>query len=148
MEKVTDMNGSTTPKLQCILETTLYVDNMERSINFYKNVMQLESILQTTRLCAFSVGGKSVLLIFQRGSTLLPFETPGGIIPSHNGNGPLHMAFAITHEELSAWEQRLNDHRINILSQVKWPRGGTSIYFRDPDEHLIELATPGLWSIY
>ena len=84
------MNGSTTPKLQCILETALYVDNMERSINFYKNVMQLEPILQTTRLCAFSVGGKSVLLIFQRGSTLLPFETTGGIIPSHNGNGPLH----------------------------------------------------------
>jgi len=27
-------------------------------------------------------------------------------------------------------------------------RGGHSIYFRDPDGHLLELATPGLWAIY
>jgi catechol 2,3-dioxygenase-like lactoylglutathione lyase family enzyme len=31
---------------------------------------------------------------------------------------------------------------------MAWPRGGTSLYFRDPDGHLVELATPGLWSIY
>ncbi|MEP7038442.1 MAG: glyoxalase, partial [Acidobacteriota bacterium] len=35
-----------------------------------------------------------------------------------------------------------------IESKVKWERGGTSIYFRDPDKHLLELATPGLWTIY
>ncbi len=27
-------------------------------------------------------------------------------------------------------------------------RRGASAYFRDPDRHLIELATPGVWSIY
>jgi catechol 2,3-dioxygenase-like lactoylglutathione lyase family enzyme len=37
---------------------------------------------------------------------------------------------------------------VNIESRVKWPRGGESIYFRDPDDHLVELVTPGTWAIY
>jgi catechol 2,3-dioxygenase-like lactoylglutathione lyase family enzyme len=37
---------------------------------------------------------------------------------------------------------------VSIEGEMKWPRGGTSLYFRDPDGHLVELATPGLWSIY
>ena len=142
------MKDNSKPTLQRVLETALYVDDMERSIRFYQDVMRLEPIHHIPRLCAFSVGGNSVLLIFQRNSTLEPFETSGGIIPSHNGYGPLHMAFAITHEDLSAWEKRLMEHGVEILSQVKWPRGGVSLYFHDPDQHVIELATPGLWSIY
>ena len=31
---------------------------------------------------------------------------------------------------------------------MNWERGGQSIYFRDPDGHLVELATPGIWAIY
>jgi catechol 2,3-dioxygenase-like lactoylglutathione lyase family enzyme len=27
-------------------------------------------------------------------------------------------------------------------------RGGQSIYFRDPDDLLVELATPGIWEAY
>lgn len=142
------MKDSKIPKLQRILETALYVDDMERSIHFYQHVMQLKPIHQIPRLCAFSVNEQSVLLIFERGSTLEPYETTGGVIPSHNGYGSLHMAFAILDEDLLAWEKRLMEHGVAILSKVNWPRGGTSLYFRDPDEHLIELATPGLWSIY
>ncbi len=29
-----------------------------------------------------------------------------------------------------------------------WELGGRSLYFRDLDRHLIEVATPGVWSIY
>ncbi len=35
-----------------------------------------------------------------------------------------------------------------IEGATSWSRGGRSIYFRDPDGHLLELATPGLWSVY
>ena len=73
---------------------------------------------------------------------------PGGTIPPHDGAGPVHVAFSIAAEDLAAWESRLLDSRIGIEGRSHWPRGGVSIYFRDPDGHLLELATPGLWKGY
>jgi catechol 2,3-dioxygenase-like lactoylglutathione lyase family enzyme len=89
-----------------------------------------------------------VLLIFRRGFTLETVRMPGGTIPPHDGHGPLHIAFAIGRDELAEWEARLATHGIAIEGRTKWSRGGESIYFRDPDGHLLELATPGLWAIY
>jgi catechol 2,3-dioxygenase-like lactoylglutathione lyase family enzyme len=73
---------------------------------------------------------------------------PGGTIPPHDGSGPLHVAFAVSRDDLPAWETRLAAHALPIEGRTDWPRGGTSIYFRDPDGHLLELATPGLWPGY
>jgi catechol 2,3-dioxygenase-like lactoylglutathione lyase family enzyme len=28
---------------------------------------------------------------------------------------------------------------------MNWPGGARSLYFRDPDEHLVEFITPGFW---
>jgi hypothetical protein len=30
---------------------------------------------------------------------------------------------------------------------VNWPEGAQSVYFRDVDENLVELITPGFWRI-
>jgi catechol 2,3-dioxygenase-like lactoylglutathione lyase family enzyme len=70
---------------------------------------------------------------------------PGGTIPPHDGKGPHHIAFSIAADELAQWETRLADFGVAIEGRTIWPRGGTSVYFRDPDGHLLELATPGLW---
>jgi len=37
---------------------------------------------------------------------------------------------------------------VPVESVVTWPRGAQSIYFRDPDENLVELITPGFWANY
>lgn len=136
------------PSLSGVLETALYVEDLERSVRFYKAIFRLETLEADDRLCALSVGGRQVLLLFKKGGTTAPIGTPGGTIPSHDGDGHLHMAFSIAASEQKKWEGWLNENRVTLESRVVWPRGGQSLYFRDPDGHLIELATPGLWSIY
>jgi hypothetical protein len=89
-----------------------------------------------------------VLLLFLRGHSLETVQLPGGTIPPHDGNGPVHITFSIAADELAVWEERLKAKDIAIEGRTKWPRGGESIYFRDPDGHLLELATPGLWAGY
>jgi catechol 2,3-dioxygenase-like lactoylglutathione lyase family enzyme len=136
------------PKIDRVLETALYVDDLARAARFYADVLELKALFADARLHAFAVGGRNVLLLFRRGASLETAKMPGGTIPPHDGSGPLHVAFGIPAEELTAWEARLRAHDITIEGRTDWPRGGHSIYFRDPDGHLVELATPGLWEIY
>jgi catechol 2,3-dioxygenase-like lactoylglutathione lyase family enzyme len=136
------------PKLDRVIETSLYVDDLDRAARFYEEVLGLAVLTSDARFRAYDVGGRSVLLVFRRGHTLETVRMPGGTIPPHDGHGPLHIAFAIGAEELGSWEARLAAHRVAIEGRTHWTRGGVSIYFRDPDGHLLELATPGLWAIY
>ena len=136
------------PQLRGVLETALYVDDLDRAGRFYEGLLGLAVLTSDARFRAYDVGGRSVLLLFQRGSTLETVRLPGGIIPPHDGRGPLHMAFAIGPDELGAWERRLGEAGVAVEGRTDWPRGGCSVYFRDPDGHLLEFATPGLWRIY
>jgi catechol 2,3-dioxygenase-like lactoylglutathione lyase family enzyme len=131
-----------------VIETCLYVEDVERASIFYEEVLGLRRIAGDDRFRAYSVADKDVLLLFKRGATTQPLDFPGGMIPPHDGSGQNHLAFAVSADQLPAWEKQLAEHQIAIESSVRWPAGGTSIYFRDPDENLLELATPGLWSIY
>jgi catechol 2,3-dioxygenase-like lactoylglutathione lyase family enzyme len=135
------------PTLDRVLETALYVDDLERAAAFYTDILDLASLYADERLRAFAVGG-SVLLLFRRGASRETISLPGGTIPPHDGSGPIHVAFAVAAEELARWEERLRERGVPIEGRTEWSRGGRSIYFRDPDGHLLELATPGLWRIY
>jgi catechol 2,3-dioxygenase-like lactoylglutathione lyase family enzyme len=130
------------PIVTGILETSLYVDDLERSSRFYRELFGFEPVSEFPRGIALAVPDKQVLLLFKKGAS--------AAIPkiAHDGDGHLHMAFAIPADALSTWERRLHDSGIAVIESTKWERGGTSLYFRDPDGHLIELATPGLWLNY
>jgi catechol 2,3-dioxygenase-like lactoylglutathione lyase family enzyme len=136
------------PKLAGVIETALYVDDLDRARAFYTDVLGLEPLTSDSRFLAFDVAGRNVLLLFRRGATRDTVHLPGGTIPPHDGNGPIHAAFAIAADELPAWEKRFGEHDVAIEGRTDWPRGGKSIYFRDPDNHLLELVTPGVWAIY
>ncbi|HBK05368.1 MAG TPA: glyoxalase [Acetobacteraceae bacterium] len=134
------------PRISHILETSLYVDDLARSRDFYARVFGFVAVFRDDRMCAMEVPGEQVLLLFQHGMTDRPSPTPGGVIPPHHGRGELHLAFAIPFGELAAWEAHLGSLEVPVESRVRWPRGGTSLYFRDPDGHSLEVATPGLWA--
>ena len=124
------------------------VDDMEKAKAFYEDVLGLPALTTDSRFRAYDVGGRSVLLLFRRGATLETVRLPGGTIPPHDGHGPLHVAFAVPADDLAAWTRRLQEAGVAIEGRTAWPRGGESLYLRDLDGHLLELATPGLWAIY
>lgn len=136
------------PSLTGVLETSLYVEDLDRASRFYEEAFGLTRIEGDDRFRAYSVGGRSVLLLFKRGASNRVTELPEGGLGPHDGSGPLHLAFSISAADLPAWEKLLVERGIAIETRIEWPRGGRSIYFRDPDNHSVELATPGIWSIY
>lgn len=131
-----------------VLETALYVDDLRLSREFYEAVFPVKPLSANERVCAYDIGGQSILLLFKRSATLEPIVTSGGTIPPHDGSGPLHIAMAINEDDLAGWEHHLIAQGVTIEARMIWSRGGKSIYFRDPDGHLLELATPGLWQTY
>lgn len=136
------------PKVTGILETALYADDLPRAVDFYRRVFGFTSMSDNERLHAFDVPGPGVLLIFKKGETLAPLQIDGGIIPPHHAAGEIHFALSITRDELPKWEAHLAAQKVEIESRVKWSQGGTSVYFRDPERHLVELVTPGIWANY
>lgn len=130
------------------MELARYAADLQRARAFYVDILRTGVLLATPRLLALDVHGESVLLIFKRGATQTPLETDGGLLPAHGGDGVQHLAFAIAASDLRVWTEHLERAGIAIESRVRWPRGGESIYVRDPDGHSIELMTPGLWATY
>lgn len=137
------------PPLDGIVETILYVDDLPRAVAFYRDEMGLEPMVgDGERFQCFRAGARQVLLLFKRGGTLEPTEVPGGIIPPHDGRGPHHIAFGVSKAAYADWKARLAARGIAVESETTWERGGRSVYFRDPDGHLVELVTPGIWPNY
>lgn len=146
MNRASDAGGA--PPLDRLLETALYVEDLERARAFYVGVLGCGVLLDSARLLALDVAGRSVLLLFRRGATDEPLATPAGVVPPHGASGAQHLAFAIPAAALDGWRARLAAHGVELESRVRWPRGGESLYVRDPDGHSVELVTPGLWATY
>ncbi len=134
-------------RIRRILETALDCDDLRTTASFYQSLLAAPPILDSERLVVFDAGEGTLLLLFQRGSAD-DLPTPGGVIPGHTAGGPGHFAFAIDAADLAAWEARLRELGVPIESRVSWEQGGTSVYFRDPDNRSVELATPGVWPTY
>lgn len=130
-----------------MLEYGLYVRDVNRAAAWYQNLFGFPTLLdEPERLHALQAGPQSVLLIFAEGGSTggVPVEG-GGYIPPHDGRGPVHIAFAMDPADIGAWESLLGEQGVVIESTVRWPEGGTSFYFRDLDDHLVELITPRQW---
>jgi catechol 2,3-dioxygenase-like lactoylglutathione lyase family enzyme len=120
---------------------------MTRARHFYQSIFGLEIMENDERFCAFRVG-HDVLLLFTEGGSNQPVQLQGGTIPPHETLGAGHFAFAISPDTLAEWRALLGERGIKIASEVRWERGGVSLYFRDSDNNLAELVTPGTWANY
>jgi catechol 2,3-dioxygenase-like lactoylglutathione lyase family enzyme len=135
-----------TPALSGIFETALYVDNLESAERFYGGVLGLTKI--------FTVPGRQLVFRLQE-SILLVFDAHqtqreqvvinGGAIPLHGALGAGHVAFRVDKSEFETWRSHFHATGVAIESEVSWPNGAHSIYFRDPSGNSLELATPDMW---
>ncbi|CAM5213938.1 hypothetical protein BTHI11S_04528 [Bosea thiooxidans] len=101
------------PQLNRIVETALYVDDLERAHDFYEGKLGLAPLLKTPILYAYDVGGATVLLLFRRGAAQQTQSSANGSIPPHDGSGPLHIAFAVDSGELAESANLAElDHRL------------------------------------
>ncbi|TLD27572.1 hypothetical protein E2P81_ATG10860 [Venturia nashicola] len=163
------------PKIGHMLETCLYIRRMEVAVNFYKDILGLENYMTTKRLSGFNIGPTTLLLfhlgdtmkdqnysgtpgrgqIAGHGPDPSIINTLGlqnsTVAPKNGTNHPevslkLHYALAVEkREDVFAWEAHLAKNNVHIHSTMDWDRGGRSVYFYDPDGHVGEIVSRGIW---
>ena len=128
-----------------ILETALYVDDLDRAAAFYGDVLGLETLARVDGRHHFLRCGPGVLLLFVAAETSRPIADAELPVPAHGATGPGHACFSVPGDRLDAWRARLEAAGIAIEADFRWPNGARSIYVRDPAGNSLELSEPKLW---
>lgn len=128
------------PPLRRLLETVLYVDDLEAAARFYGGVLDLEEASRKPGVFVFYRLQDQMLLLFE------PDAARGSVaVPPHGADGAGHVAFAVAERDLRRWVAHLVTHGVEIEAELDWPNGGRSFYFRDPAGNSLEIAAPRIW---
>ena len=120
---------------------TAICSDLERTTSFYRDVLGLALVREghndddpDARHFWFGEPGGGLLVSFMEYPALEPGRV--GVGSTH------HFAFAVgSSDELDAWRDHLRSRDIQCTDV--FDRGGLrSIYLRDPDGHILEIATP------
>jgi catechol 2,3-dioxygenase-like lactoylglutathione lyase family enzyme len=131
---------------KAVLETALYVDDLEKAAHFYGEVLGLELISKMAGRHVFFRCGESLVLLFNAAATRVAL--PGALpVPTHGASGQGHVCFRASSVEMDAWIVRLRGQGIAIEADFEWPNGGRSIYFRDPSGNSLEFGEPKIWGL-
>jgi len=131
-----------------ILESALYVTDLDAAEAFYAGVLGLERIAKVEGRHVFFRCGSGVLLLFRPdATTVAPAPDARLPVPPHGARGEGHLCFSASAEEIDRWKVHLPARGIAIEADFEWPQGGRSIYFRDPSGNSLEFAEPRIWGI-
>jgi catechol 2,3-dioxygenase-like lactoylglutathione lyase family enzyme len=137
-----------------ILESALYVDDLDKAEEFYRDVMGLELLTKLEKRHVFFRCGDGVLLLFDPAQTVHPpSPTSRFPVPPHGAVGNGHLCFRATSEDIDRWKTHLEGLGVEIEADFRWPTrddepsGGRSIYFRDPAGNSLEFAEPTIWGL-
>lgn len=131
-----------------VLESALYADDLEAAAAFYEDVLGLERIASVEGRHVFLRAEGGVVLLFRAQATREPPPTGARVpVPPHGADGPGHLCFAASAEEIEDWRGRLEAAGVEIEADFEWPQGGRSIYVRDPAGNSIEFAEPRIWGL-
>ncbi|WP_038686457.1 VOC family protein [Rhizobium etli] len=135
------------PMLEGMLETALYARDLDAAEVFYEDVLGLEKITRASNRHVFFRCGPGVLLIFNPEETVKPPAPNALQVPPHGTSGQGHACFRVAGRNIDAMAERLKAAGVAIESEVHWPNGGRSIYFRDPAGNSLECAEAKIWGI-
>ena len=131
-----------------VLETCLYADDLDAAERFYAGVLGLAVDSRAPERHVFFRCGAAMLLVFDATRTATaPGQVGGTPVPAHGARGPGHVCFLIPAEELPEWRERLQRAGVPIEAEIDWPRGGASLYVRDPAGNSVELAPAVIWGL-
>jgi catechol 2,3-dioxygenase-like lactoylglutathione lyase family enzyme len=126
-----------------VLETCLYVDDLDAAEAFYQDVLGLERVTKSEGRHVFFRCGQGMFLVFNPDQTLIKT----GRAPTHGAHGQGHAAFTMDEAEIDDWRSLLESKGVEIETEVAWPGGGYSLYFRDPAGNSLEVTTPKTWGL-
>jgi len=130
-------------RVRSVLETCIYVDDLDVAQRFYEGVLGLTLFSREPDRHVFFRCGDAMFLIFAPDRTLRP-DTG---VPAHGARGPGHVCFAVSDDEIDAWRERFGTEDIEVEQEIRWPRGGRSLYVRDPAGNSVEIASPRIWGL-
>ena len=108
-----------------VRETALYVTDLGAAERFY-----------------------GVVLLFNAEATREPPAPDAKLpVPPHGAAGEGHLCFAASEAEIDRWKAHLAERGVAIEAEFEWPKGGRSIYFRDPSGNSLEFANPSIWGL-
>lgn len=131
-------------KINKIIETVLYCDDVEEMLNFYQKYFGFEVLQKSLPRGVFLKCGESILAIFNRSMT----SEDNQIAPGHGTTGVHHMAFEIPDGEYEEWKKSLTEKGLKIVQEITWEsrtNNSRSFYFQDPAGNNIEIAEKKLW---
>lgn len=130
------------PQIHGVLETCIYVSDLERTKQFYRDTLGIPVHSELEGRHVFFRIGASMLMAF-----IAEESRRGKTLPPHGADGDIHFALSIKREDLDGWKEYLHKNNIEIESEYAWGDRGVSLYFRDPDDNLVELVNPEIWGI-
>ncbi len=131
-----------------ILESALYVDDLDAAEAFYSDLLGLACIAKDEGRHVFFRCGRGVVLLFDAAATEIPRAPGAGLpVPPHGAHGPGHLCFSASAVEIERWKAHLEAAGVAIEADFEWPQGGRSIYFRDPGGNSLEFAEPRIWGL-
>jgi catechol 2,3-dioxygenase-like lactoylglutathione lyase family enzyme len=131
-----------------ILESALYVTDLEAAEAFYGGVLGLPVIAKVEDRHVFFRCGAGVLLLFVAEATKVPPAPDAKLpVPPHGTVGEGHLCFAAAGDEIDRWKRHLEGRGVVVETEFEWPSGGRSIYFRDPSGNSLEFAEPKIWGL-
>ena len=121
-----------------LLELVLEVNDLEQSLAFYRDLLQLPvvDVWPEPRLASWLAIGRNAVLGLWPGAS----GGEGVAIAGSRGGSHVHFAIYLEPGTLLKWQQRIREAELKVEGPIDFAHGNRSLFVSDPDGNVVELA--------